>query len=152
MMPRKLTRSALYALEGGLRFQQAYLCLGLISLELRLLGFRHFLRRVPSAAAQPVGPSAFAHAARDARVIEWAAHWQLLRTHCLERSAVLHLWLRRAGLPSELRIGVRRQGSGVAAHAWVELGGIVVNDRPASLTRFTPLFSQRATPELESNP
>jgi hypothetical protein len=31
-------------------------------------------------------------------------------------------------MPAELRIGARRTGSGLEAHAWVELGSEIVND------------------------
>ena len=44
-------------------------------------------------------------------------------THCLVRSLALHALLRDAGFDSELRIGVARDGTGIAAHAWVRCGG-----------------------------
>jgi hypothetical protein len=57
----------------------------------------------------------------------------------LQRSLVLNYWLRREGLPSELRIGVRKDGDALKAHAWVELGRHVVNDPVAAVAAFTPL-------------
>ena len=44
-------------------------------------------------------------------------------TYCLARSLALHSLLRDAGYDSELRIGVARDGAGIAAHAWVCCGG-----------------------------
>lgn len=42
------------------------------------------------------------------------------RFTCLERAAALHRLLRWTAYPSVLRIGIRPEGSGIAAHAWVE--------------------------------
>jgi len=53
----------------------------------------------------------------------------------------LHQWLREEGLPSELRIGVRKDDGELRAHAWVELGGLVVNDGAGAVAAFTPLRS-----------
>jgi hypothetical protein len=48
------------------------------------------------------------------------------RRTCLKRALVLHYLVRRAGRPTELRIGVRRdQDNALAAHAW-----LVRDDRP----------------------
>lgn len=48
--------------------------------------------------------------------------------NCLVRSMVLWALLRRAGIGGELRIGARKDGSQLEAHAWVELRGYVLND------------------------
>ena len=48
----------------------------------------------------------------------------LWRHTCLRRSAVLFYLFRRAGRPTELRIGVRKDGNGeLAAHAWLVRDG-----------------------------
>ena len=49
---------------------------------------------------------------------------------CLTRSLLLGWLLRRTGVESQLRIGVRLTEGALAAHAWVECQGIPVNDRP----------------------
>lgn len=60
---------------------------------------------------------------------------------CLERSLVLNHLLRRRGHDARLRIGVRKRQPGslptdagidsaIEAHAWVEVDGRVVGDRP----------------------
>src|SRR5665213_4350652 len=48
--------------------------------------------------------------------------------NCLERSMALWWMLRRNGIPGELHIGARKEGARFEAHAWVELGGEVLND------------------------
>ncbi len=67
-----------------------------------------------------------------------------MRKQCLQRSLVLHRWLRQAGLSSELRVGVRKDGTELKAHAWIELEGQVVNDWPESVAQLTPLARPRA--------
>jgi hypothetical protein len=52
----------------------------------------------------------------------------VVRAQCLHRSLVLHRWLHGQGAPSVLRIGVRKEGAALKAHAWVELDGEVVYD------------------------
>ena len=48
--------------------------------------------------------------------------------NCLVRSMTLWCLLRRAGIEGELHIGARKEGERFQAHAWVELGGQVLND------------------------
>ena len=57
-------------------------------------------------------------------------------THCLARSLALHALLRDAGFDSELRIGVARDGAGIAAHAWVECTGEPVGDASDIASRY----------------
>lgn len=51
------------------------------------------------------------------------------RANCLRRSLVVWWLLRRKGIAADLRIGVRPTGAVPDFHAWVEVGGSVVNDR-----------------------
>ena len=136
---RKLTRS----LPAGLLLVRAYLRILLVDLELRTFGFQHLLRRARPAAAnsQPVTIDAKRRAVRYARAIARAARYHVAPARCLHRSAALHLWLAGEGLPSELRIGVQREGHALYAHAWVELAGRIINDQPSAVGAFTPLFS-----------
>ncbi|HKG46747.1 MAG TPA: lasso peptide biosynthesis B2 protein [Pyrinomonadaceae bacterium] len=57
-----------------------------------------------------------------------ACVWYVKRVHCLQRSAVTTWLLRLHGVPAELVIGCRPVP--VRSHAWVEVNGNVVNDRP----------------------
>jgi hypothetical protein len=57
-------------------------------------------------------------AERTAALVAIAA--RIARVRCLPRSLLLYRWLGRAGAPVRLCIGVRRQPSGLRAHAWVE--------------------------------
>ena len=48
------------------------------------------------------------------------------RASCLTQALALQSLLARAGYPSELRIGVAKDGAALEAHAWLESGGRIV--------------------------
>jgi len=50
---------------------------------------------------------------------------------CLEESLALWWLLRRQGIGSDLRVGVRKDGEKFEAHAWVERDGIALNEPEA---------------------
>ena len=52
----------------------------------------------------------------------------LFRLRCLRQSLILFRILKRRSIPAELRIGVRRVGDNVNAHAWIEYDGQVLLD------------------------
>jgi hypothetical protein len=67
----------------------------------------------------------------DAEDVVWAVDeacvWYVKRAACLQRSVVATWLLRRHGLPAELVLGYRPIP--FESHAWVELNGLIVNDR-----------------------
>jgi hypothetical protein len=118
----------------------AYVALVAMDLGLRVLGYRRLLERIerrPATAA--ISARRLLRARRYAAWLERASRRHLVRARCLHRSLALHAWLRRKGLPSELRIGVRKEEGALRAHAWVVLGGQVVNDREEVVAAFAPL-------------
>ena len=66
--------------------------------------------------------------ARVCRAVEEACIWYFKRAYCLQRSSVTTWMLRRRGVRAELVIGYRPVP--VDSHAWVEVDGKIVNDRP----------------------
>jgi transglutaminase superfamily protein len=60
--------------------------------------------------------------------VDEACVWYVKRVHCLQRSMVATSLLRRHGIRAELVIGYRPIP--FESHAWVEVNGRVVNDRP----------------------
>lgn len=60
--------------------------------------------------------------------VDEACVWYGKRVYCLQRSAICTWLLRRQGIAAELVIGYRPVP--VDSHAWVEVDGTVVNDRP----------------------
>jgi Transglutaminase-like superfamily len=58
---------------------------------------------------------------------------------CLAEAAVAYTMLRRRGHEPHLRLGVRRGGSALEAHAWIECGGAVVFGEVAEMTGYAVL-------------
>jgi len=59
--------------------------------------------------------------------VDEACVWYFKRAACLQRSAVATWLLRRNGVGAELVIGYRPIP--FESHAWVEVAGLIVNDR-----------------------
>jgi hypothetical protein len=60
--------------------------------------------------------------------------------NCLVQALVAHTMLRRHGIPSELRIGVRRTGASLLeAHAWIECDGDILVGGIDGLSDFSRL-------------
>jgi|SRR5260370_21249203 hypothetical protein len=60
--------------------------------------------------------------------LDLASIWYWKKVLCLQRSAATTCLLRRAGVPAQMVIGAQQLP--FKAHAWVEVDGRVVNDRP----------------------
>lgn len=66
-----------------------------------------------------------------------ACCFYLKRVLCLQRSAVFVRMLRAKGITASMVIGAQKVP--FMAHAWVEVGGDIINDRQASRERFLVL-------------
>ncbi|MHB8485776.1 MAG: lasso peptide biosynthesis B2 protein [Candidatus Acidiferrales bacterium] len=72
------------------------------------------------------------------RMLDVASRRGLVRGNCLSRSIALCGLLRRRGIPAQLRIGARKLGDQLEAHAWVEAAGRAINDSDDVQTRYAP--------------
>ena len=117
---------------------RAFVWLGLVDLGLRVRGLRRLVDLAPRVSPVVVRRLPM-HLPLYVAALETTAGRHFVRAHCLHKSVALHFWLRREGLPSELRIGVRKESGELRAHAWVTLGDHVVNDDPSAVAAFTPL-------------
>jgi len=116
-----------WALEGGDRLRLPFLMLVLpvVSLTLRLAGYKRTRRLVewlsshrhPRAANQQELETAH----RLAQLAAIAGRRGPVQATCLRQALVVYGMLRRRGLRPEFKFGVRREGDGIGAHAWVEL-------------------------------
>lgn len=61
------------------------------------------------------------------------------RATCLYLGAAEVLLRRAAGEDARLRLGARRDGEGIGAHAWVESGGVPVGHEAGNAERFAAL-------------
>jgi hypothetical protein len=111
---------------------------GLLAMDLLLktAGFDRFLRLVRSCPTLGARQDADISRRTSAAVDRAAAHY-FKRAWCLQRSATNVCLLRLRGIEAELVIGARKLP--FAAHAWVEVGGWVVNNNPIVRERYTIL-------------
>ncbi len=123
---------------------QALVVLPLAGVALRWLG----LRRCQSVLAQLSSLEGTSSKGREeilrqarmtAHLVQAAAGHGPYRGTCLVQSLALWWLLRRQGIQSELRFGVRKEGNQVEAHAWVELLGLSLTDPGGIDERFTAL-------------
>jgi hypothetical protein len=130
---------------------KAYLALLGVDLSLRLFGFQRLLERQQrrvSLGPDTLTEGALSRAWRYAFWIDVAARHHMVRARCLHRALALNGWLRREGLPSTLRIGVRKAEGQLKAHAWVQLAGRTIYERDDALTMFTPMAGSARSPHM----
>lgn len=125
---------------------QAVMVLPLVSLMLRLGGFKRtqaLLGRFSPRSLSPQTPSPeiTRKARHTARLVRLATRYGLVRANCLQHSLTLWWLLRRQHIDSQLRIGVRKNGTLLEAHAWIEFARQVLNDSPNIDVQFAP-FSE----------
>ena len=123
-------------------FLQAVFLLPLVALTTKLFGFKS--TRCGFATLAPSGNGGNQnlaikqiHAFITAKMVTAAAHRGPYRANCLQQSLVLWWLLRRQGIESDLRIGVHKTSGSLAAHAWVERLGHVLNESDDVHERFT---------------
>ena len=103
---------------------------------LELIRFGFHIRRKNFAALHSVvrNSRVHQHASRRTclaelcRAVDLACIWYGKKVLCLQRSAAATCLLRRHGIPAQLVIGI--QQIPFNAHAWVEVEGRIVSDRP----------------------
>jgi len=77
----------------------------------------------------PLGkPAPSLDAQQICSAVDMACIWYWKEALCLQRSAATACLLKRYGLPAQMVIGAQQMP--FKAHAWVEVGGRVVNDKP----------------------
>lgn len=81
---------------------------------------------------------ALAESQSASRMLDAASRRGIVRGNCLSRSIALWWLLRRKGIPAQLRIGARKIGDQLEAHAWIEVAGQAINDSDDVQTRYAP--------------
>jgi hypothetical protein len=69
--------------------------------------------------------------------VDMACIWYWKEALCLQRSAATACLLKRHGVPAQMVIGAQHMP--FKAHAWVEVDGRVVNDKPYAPDLYAPL-------------
>lgn len=123
---------------------RAYAYLTFVDVAQRVVGFERLMGRLRLSGGAPVVHTEHTHwqlqrAQGYARWVDVASRHHLVNAQCLHRSLALALWLSRDGIENVVRIGVRKKGQELQAHAWVEVDGHVVNDDPTIVATFAVL-------------
>jgi hypothetical protein len=103
---------------------------------LRLIHFEFYLARGSfkslhdKVCSYPItpGPASDASVERVCSAVDMACIWYWKEALCLQRSAATACLLRRYGMRAQLVIGAQQMP--FKSHAWVEVDGRVVNDKP----------------------
>jgi Transglutaminase-like superfamily len=106
---------------------QAYLLLILFDLCLARGNFAALYDQVRSYPTGRKTPSADA-IERICSAMDMACIWYWKEALCLQRSAATTCLLKRHGVPAQMVMGAQQMP--FKAHAWVEVDGRVVNDKP----------------------
>lgn len=85
-----------------------------------------------------------------ARIQEATSRHLNSRASCLEKSLVLWWLLARRGIPAELRIGARKEAGRFEAHAWVEVGSVILNDSSEEHVHFAPFDGSIVSMETQT--
>lgn len=124
----------------------ALVLLPAVEIALRVGGLR-FVRQAigaQSCARGRAGRRGALDAPQLARLVAAAARWGPCRASCMVRSLTLQCMLKRHGLGSQLRLGVRKAGRHLEAHAWVEHQGRPLIE-PANVSQNFAPFDPVAT-------
>ena len=127
-------------LNEKLIFIEAATLIPLIRLKLRLFGLRRsqrFLKTAPKS-SRSVSSRVTVVPRTLIYLVNAASNNGVFRANCLERSLLLWSLMRRRGYAADLRIGVSNEEREFKAHAWVEMNGVVLNDREDVATEFAP--------------
>jgi hypothetical protein len=120
-------------------FLRASVLLPLVSISLNWRGFRQtkaLLERFLVVPHALKASDAQERVALTARMVRAAGYHGIGDPSCLKVSLVLWWLLARQGIASELRVGVRKDGGKFEAHAWVECGGVTLNEPEAKHQQF----------------
>lgn len=120
---------------------RAALVLPAVALLIRVAGFQRATKWLAKVAPLRTGTSLVpgrASAVDTSRMVAAAAGG--LRAVCLSKAVTLWLLLRRQGVDSEVRMGVRKGPTGVEAHAWVVSDGVPLDDTAEVGNLFVGIF------------
>jgi hypothetical protein len=107
---------------------EAWLLLLSFELAVRSKAFERIRSTVQRELVLPARSASSIPNERLSRAMDYACVFYFKRVQCLQRSAATTLLLRRHGWNAEMVTGV--QIIPYNAHAWVEINGEVVNDKP----------------------
>jgi len=137
-------------LRWAIYLSLAWLALRLIRLLLKVLGYRRTVRVLAALSPAPQRSGYSGSMPVAARAIERVDHWWPRQPRgCLRRSLLFWWLFRWLGYSSEIRTGVRREQGTFELHAWVESGGIILNDRASKICQYKVLWNDISSRVIE---
>lgn len=136
------------SISNGWIFIQAWVLLLLVDLLLRFVSFNNVQKLLIQKNIRPqeLSPElAIPQIKYIRRVVLHASRNHLYRLTCLRQSLVMQWMLARRHIPTNLRIGVKKENNKFSAHAWLEYEGKKVGNRRNKLERFTTLYDSEET-------
>lgn len=143
-MPRNPAEKALSGLER-LSALKYLLLLNSVALALRWFGLStvqgYIFKQIQSVPKIPSDPTkALRQALELGAYIGFVNHrFNWLQVSCLPESLTVWWLLGRRGIPSHMRIGVRKVDQRLDGHAWVEVEGQVVSGDPNLAGEYLPM-------------
>jgi len=116
---------------------EGWLLLLLFDCVLRFRGFKTLHEIVRRRRVRPVGAAVGPSSELLCHAMELACVFYFKRVFCLQRSSATTLLLRSYGWDAEMVVGA--QMLPFKSHAWVEIKGAIVNDKPYMLDLYTVL-------------
>jgi hypothetical protein len=104
---------------------------------MRFREFKELHRIVRGEAVRPSTSTGLIPKEKLCRAVDYACVLYVKRVLCLQRSSATTLLLRRYGWEAEMVIGAQLMP--FKSHAWVEIEGFVVNDKPYTPTIYQEL-------------
>ena len=106
----------------------------IVHISLKILGVNRTRRLFETPIPATHGDAGVAR--QTAMAVARAARRGVYAGNCLSQSITLMRLLGTRGIAAELRFGARMEGETLDAHAWVEHGGVPLNDSPGIARRF----------------
>lgn len=117
---------------------QSVLILATTSAALRLIGLQRLLEIIQRMSKPP---KEVEHSQKEidvyASLFSAVARRWPLPLKCLGRSVALCWLLRARGIDAAVHIGVRKDDAALDAHAWVQIGELVINETDGVADRYT---------------
>lgn len=126
---------------------KTWILLILVDFGLRLLPFKnliHWLNGNEPFSSRSESANPVTEIRRLSHVVNIAARYHLYPMTCLRQALVLRWLLARSGVQADLKIGVRKEGGRVWAHAWLEYQGKVIGQPSVLAERFASLRMQES--------
>jgi hypothetical protein len=135
--------------ESQRLFWSAVILLPLVRLSLRLRGYNRTLRslqkRLDRPGLEPIGPDV----QKTSRMVRAALRHLPAKFTCLEESLVFWYSLRKQGISTQLRIGVRKTDGKFEAHAWVEHEGLALHQSDQMHRHYAAFDKEFSNPPAE---